>query len=48
MIALYAQGRQHEALDAFQRCRILLDDELGLEPTPETKAGRPRFSAKST
>lgn len=30
--ALYASGRQTDALDAFQRCRRLLVDDLGLEP----------------
>ena len=38
MLALYALGRQHEALGAYRRLRSLLDEELGLEPTAETKA----------
>src|SRR5262249_43972189 len=38
ILALYALGRQHEALDAYTRCRRLLDEELGLEPMPETRA----------
>src|SRR4051794_28713646 len=38
MVALYALGRQKDALDLFQRCRGLLDDELGIEPMGETKA----------
>src|SRR4051794_22932969 len=38
MVALYALGRQKDALDLFQRCRGLLDDELGIEPMAETKA----------
>jgi DNA-binding SARP family transcriptional activator len=38
MLALYALGRQHEALDAYRSFRRRLDDELGLEPTPETRA----------
>ena len=38
MLALYALGRQHEALDAYRRFRTLLDEELGLEPTAETRA----------
>jgi DNA-binding SARP family transcriptional activator len=38
ILALYALGRQHDALDAYVACRRLLDDELGLEPMPETRA----------
>jgi DNA-binding SARP family transcriptional activator len=38
MLALYALGRQHEALDMYRSFRIRLDDELGLEPTSETRA----------
>lgn len=30
--ALYASGRQTDALEAYQRCRRLLVDDLGLEP----------------
>lgn len=37
MLALYALGRQHDALDAYRRFRRRLDDELGLEPTAETR-----------
>ena len=35
MIALYRDGRQADALRAYQRCRQTLADELGLEPGPE-------------
>ncbi|MBB2909079.1 DNA-binding SARP family transcriptional activator [Streptosporangium becharense] len=34
MRALYRDRRQAEALAAYQRCRTLLSDELGLEPGP--------------
>jgi DNA-binding SARP family transcriptional activator/DNA-binding beta-propeller fold protein YncE len=35
MLALYRAGRQGEALEAYQRARKTLSDELGLEPGPE-------------
>jgi DNA-binding SARP family transcriptional activator len=38
MLALYALGRQHPALEAYRRLHVLLDEELGLEPLPETRA----------
>jgi SARP family transcriptional regulator, regulator of embCAB operon len=38
MVALYAQGRQHHALEMFRRCRVALNEELGIEPLHETKA----------
>ncbi|HEU0303934.1 MAG TPA: BTAD domain-containing putative transcriptional regulator [Gaiellaceae bacterium] len=38
MLALYALGRGHEALDRYRAFRLRLDHELGLEPTAETRA----------
>lgn len=38
MLALYALGRQDEALRAFERCRSALAEELGVEPLPQTVA----------
>lgn len=38
MTAAYALGRQAEALDAFDRCRRLLADELGTDPLDRTVA----------
>ena len=37
MLALYRSGRQRDALDAYQRARRLLVDELGVEPGPELR-----------
>src|SRR6516162_7483020 len=35
IVAAYRCGRQADALRAYQRCRTVLADELGLEPGPE-------------
>jgi len=38
MLGLYALGRQHDALETYRGFRTRLDEELGLEPTAETRA----------
>jgi len=38
MLALYALGRQHEALQVYRRFRDRIDGELGLEPAAQTRA----------
>jgi YVTN family beta-propeller protein len=37
MLALYRSGRQADALQAYQRARRTLGDDLGLEPGPELR-----------
>ena len=37
MLALYRCGRQADALEAYQQGRRHLDEELGLEPSPELR-----------
>jgi DNA-binding SARP family transcriptional activator/WD40 repeat protein/class 3 adenylate cyclase/energy-coupling factor transporter ATP-binding protein EcfA2 len=37
VLALYRSGRQRDALEAYQRARRLLIDELGIEPGPELR-----------
>ena len=38
MLALYALGRRHDALQIYRGFRLRLDEELGLDPTVETRA----------
>ena len=38
ILALYRSRRQADALRAYQRCRTVLADELGIDPGPELRA----------
>jgi|GEM_PF-421558 len=37
MLALYRSGRQADALETFQEARVILADELGVEPGPDLR-----------
>jgi DNA-binding SARP family transcriptional activator len=37
VLATYRSGQQADALRAYQRCRVVLADELGIEPGPELR-----------
>ena len=37
LMQIYAvQGRRSEALQQYQRCKLMLREELGVQPLPET------------
>lgn len=38
IVARYAAGSRHEALEAYQHCRTVLDEHLGLDPDKHTEA----------
>jgi DNA-binding SARP family transcriptional activator/tetratricopeptide (TPR) repeat protein len=48
MEAYFAAGNGAEALRAFEECRRILGEELGVEPSPETEALAARIRAEAS
>ena len=48
MYALYASGRQGEALSTYLRARTVLDEELGIEPGSELREAQQRILAQES
>ncbi len=46
MLALYRSGRQADALTAFRRARLALDEELGVEPGARSRPCRSRSCSR--
>ncbi|MGH2373940.1 MAG: ATP-binding protein, partial [bacterium] len=45
MVTYARQGKRHQAIRQYQRCRELLAEELGVEPSPETQETYQRILA---